>query len=116
MKRVKNLTENKDLIITFKKSKLRGYLGKSFFKKKDFFFLKFRQPKYKHLFGFFSKTFFYKNVFHCFFFFEKSFFLKKVYSNNNHIKTILMFNIFIFLLKYVNQQHLHKDLKKQHFY
>lgn len=93
MKKVKNLTENKDLIITFKRSKIRGYLGKSFFKKKDFFFLKFRQSKYRHLFGFFSKTFFYKNIFHGFFFFEKSLFLKKdITINNNHIKTILMFN------------------------
>lgn len=42
MKKVKNLTENKVLINTFKKFKLKNYLNKTFLKKNSFFLTKFK--------------------------------------------------------------------------
>lgn len=91
MKRVKNLTENKVLINTFKKSKLKNYLNKSFLKKKDFFLLKYRQPKFKFFFKFFSKSLFYRNIFKTFFFLKQ----KNIFLNSqksfNLVKITLMF-------------------------
>jgi len=43
MKRVKNLTENKGLINTFKKFKSKNHTFKTILKKKYFFFTKFQQ-------------------------------------------------------------------------
>ncbi len=45
MKKEKNLIENKVLINTFKKFKLKNYLNKTFLKKKSFIFLKFKNKK-----------------------------------------------------------------------
>lgn len=94
MKRVKNLTENKVLINTFKKLKTRVYLNKSKFRKNSFFFLKFG--------FFFTKRFFLQkqvNVLH----------LSNIAPTKNlftagkpHLlyKTLLLFNIYIFIKFY----------------
>ena len=45
MKKEKNLIENKVLINTFKKFKLKNYLNKTILRKKSFIFLKFKNKK-----------------------------------------------------------------------
>lgn len=49
MKKVKNLTENKVLINTFKRVKTRNYVSKSTLKKRSFFFLKYKAVKAKNI-------------------------------------------------------------------
>ena len=49
MKKVKNLTENKALINTFKKLQIRTYLNKKFWKKKSFYLLKYKFLNQKFL-------------------------------------------------------------------
>lgn len=94
MKKVKNLTENKGLINTFKKSKLKNYLNKASLKKKDFFLLKYKKNVFKKGFFFLNKNYFYKNTFKTYFFFNQ----KKLILNFNFkknvffFKTLLIFN------------------------
>ncbi len=95
MRRVKNLTENKDLINTFKKSKLKNYLNKSILGKKDFFFLKYRQNKFSKFFKKLSKFFFYKVVFgklYCNYNEKSNPFKRKQFKGTfSFFKTTLMF-------------------------
>ena len=95
MRKGKNLIENKVLINTFKKFKLKNNLNKSSLKKKSFFFLKykavnlklfFKTLKNKTPFPKTNKTLFIKNTL--------STFLKK--QNKNILKTFLILIIFIF--------------------
>lgn len=93
MKRIKNLTENKDLINTFKKTKFRNYLNKAVFKKKNFFFLKYKQLCFKKLFKFLFKFFFYKSVF---LYFKNNSSKNALFNinfkeNSNYFKILLMF-------------------------
>lgn len=69
MRRVRNLIENKDLINTFKKLKIRVHLNKNSFKQASFFFY-----KYNNLSGFKQKnkhTHLYKYIFMGKFFLKK---------------------------------------------
>ncbi len=91
MRKVENLTENKGLINTFKKLKTRNYQSKSFFKKRDFFFLKFKQFNFSFFFKKISKNkYIYVN-------FKKTFNktdLIFIFNNNRKtdiLKTTLMF-------------------------
>lgn len=91
MKKGKNLTENKVLINTFKKLKLKNYLNKSFLKKKSFFLF-----KYKGVYLSKVKQFFFKNG--CFIrfgvFFQKFLHpgkIKTFLKKKKILKKILMF-------------------------
>lgn len=70
MKKIKKLTENKDLINTFNKLKTRDSLNKKFFKKNCFIFNKFLILRKKYLLeeffinNSFNKTIFYKKIFY----------------------------------------------------
>ena len=70
----------------------KNYLNKSFLKKNDFFFIKYRQPKFKYFYKFFSKNFFFKNIFHVPYLKKKILFFENSKKNFNFIKVILMFN------------------------
>ena len=91
MKRVENLIENKDLINTFKKSKIKTYLNKSVLKKRSFFFLKFKSIQFKKLTSFFFKKVQLTNIF------QKPFLKTSLTANlktNKHVdlfKSVLMF-------------------------
>ena len=50
MKKIKNLTENKDLINTFKRFKIRQYLNKTSLKKNFFYTSKFKSNFYLRFF------------------------------------------------------------------
>lgn len=95
MKKVKNLTENKDLINTFKKSKLKNYLNKSILRKRDFFFLKYRQNKFCKFFKKLSKFSLYSSTFNKLYtnYSIKNNFIKKSQFKKtfNFFKTTLMF-------------------------
>ena len=73
MKRIKNLTESKDLINTFNKLKYRDFKNKAKLKKVGFFFKKYLFEKV------FLKKFFWKS------FFEKVFLKKVFWKKPSHI-------------------------------
>jgi hypothetical protein len=95
MRKEKNLTENKGLINTFKKSKLKNYLNKSILGKRDFFFLKYRQNKFCKFFKKLSKFVLYKNVFnnlYCSYNKKSNLFKKSQFKKtSNFFKLTLMF-------------------------
>ena len=93
MKRVKNLTENKGLINTFKKFKSKNHIFKSVLKKKYYFFTKFQQKIILNKTTLNNKTFF-----KIFFFLHlkpispsKINFLKTINLKKTFFKKILMF-------------------------
>ncbi len=96
MKKKKNLIENKVLINTFKKFKLKNNLNKSNLKKKSFFFLKYKIIKLNNFFKKLQKINFLKNLnkkkinSHP----QNNLLFKK--QNKNIFKTFLMFIIYIF--------------------
>jgi hypothetical protein len=96
MKKERNLIENKGLINTFKKFKLKNYLNKTFLKKKSFIFLKFKDKKLKNVLAFKRNTFLKKsNKFVCDNIFLKNF--SKITLNSFNIKKSLYKSILIFI-------------------
>lgn len=91
MKKEKNLTENKDLINTFKKSKIRVHLNKNKLRSFSFYLFKFNKINFFKIFLKKNHVFFKVN-------FSKKFILNKVFLNNHSnlskkpfINIILMF-------------------------
>ena len=92
MKRVKNLTENKGLINTFKRFKSKNHTLKAILKKKYFFFTKFQQNLILKKKIFFNKKYFNKILF-VYFKYKNPHYNLLIIKNfkKNFFKKILMF-------------------------